>query len=332
MKKAFKPFVLLSLVGMLAACSGRAAIQKPSFYGYKNKVDFTEFSTKIDTLYALNPIFNNKNESSIPSFKQDGNTSIHIEQSLSRKGDGKEITFNSLTSDVTSTIHNEYDSANKVFSYSGSQRSSNNATYYNEERVVEAVDSKVSEFKLAQSNEGVMIYNDNSLLSSLIEDESKGEVHNVTSTVAIASLFMDTRFPTKVRWEALDDEIKARYVFYSDKTVVTASYQYSVNYEIKNEETELVSEKIASYTSRLLQINISDTEIKYVDYIRNIFYSETYTYAGTYNIIDIDDYSEIKATESTIKFDDSVVVEQPDASKYAKGNELITNLYFTSLN
>ena len=331
MRRTFKPAILLSLVALLAGCNGRAAVQKPSFYGYKNKVEFAEFSSKLDELYAGSPIFNYKEEDEVPSFKQVGTTSIHIEQSLSRKGDGKDMEFNGLTSDVSNSVHGEYDSVSKVFSYSGTQKSVSNSTYYNKERVVEAVSLKESEFLLAENDEEVVIYNENTLLATAIEGSTKGMLHGVASIIAIASLFIDTRFPTVSRWESLDDEIKARYTFYSDKTVMTASYQYSVNYQIKNDDTGLVSEKIATYTSRLLQISISETEIKYTDYIRNISYSESYTYAGTYNIIDIDDYSEIKATESTITFDDKVNVELPNITNYKKGNEVLSSLFFTSL-
>ena len=330
MKNISKSFVLLGLLAFLAGCSGRAAIEKPSFMGYKTKVSFDEFSTKTAALYASNPILNLKEGDKLPSFKQEGNNAMHIEESLSRKGDGKEITFSELTSDMSTVISAQYDSGAKAYSYSGTQRSSNNISYYNKERAVEAVETKVSDFNIETDDENVVIYNDNSQLMTKTE-ATKDEINENVANVAIASLFVDSRLPNVAKWDTFDDEIKARYTFYVDKTVITVSYQYSVNYEVLNEETQLVSEKTAIYVNRLMQLNITETEVKYVDYIRYLHYTENYSYHDSFITIDIEDYSEIKATESIIVLKDDVIVDNSDPSNYEEGHDSLAGLYFVTL-
>ena len=335
MRRITRSLLLLSCVAFLTACDSRAVIQKPNFIGYKNKVSFTTFVEKLNSLSEANPIMNASSAKHIPSFEHSGTSSNEIEEIIGHKGDGKEIEFSHLNSHTTIAAEGSYDAKKNIYKYSGSQKKSNNAKYYNKERVIEAVEQYSSDFTIqndldVKGNERAYIFNEKALRKSEIPF-AQDEINQASSQIAAYSLFIDTRFPNEARWNALDDEVKSRYTFYSDDNTLTAVYQYSTNYEIKD-DSELVNEKDAVYGNRIMQLTITKTDVKYTDYIRYVSYREVYSYFDSYITIDTYDYSEVKATTSSLKINDEVSLEKVDSSKYRKGDEVISNLIFTALN
>ena len=334
-KKLVKVSLLLSVVALASACSAQTIVSKPSFLSYKNSVQFEEFNDKFKELSELCPITNLSPDVEDKSFSLATSTQKHIEESVKRVGDVKEMVFSHITSYNTIAVYGAYDAEQTLFEYNGEQFISSNQQYYNKEKVTGNIETKLSKFVLEKeirmdADPAILIANkDKKLVSET--PYSGDDFVTLSKTIAYYSLFVDSRFPTESRWSAVDDSLKGYYTFYVDNNTLTVVYDQSEGVKHYDDAEDRIIDKQSINRYRVMQFYFSETEIRYTDYLKYNYKIETYSYLDDSIITDTRTASEVKATKSIIKLDDSVNVEKPATALYRKGNETLENLYFVSL-